>query len=69
VLLRALGVTSRTAWGLAMGASSHGVGTARAAQEGEVEGASAGLAIGLMGVATALLAPVAAWVLGYVLRW
>jgi predicted murein hydrolase (TIGR00659 family) len=59
-LLRALGVRSRTAWGLALGAAAHGIGTARAAEQGEVEGASAGLAIGLMGIATALLAPLAA---------
>jgi predicted murein hydrolase (TIGR00659 family) len=64
-LLRALGVRSRTAWGLAMGAAAHGIGTARAAEQGEVEGASAGLAIGLMGIATALLAPIAAALLAW----
>jgi predicted murein hydrolase (TIGR00659 family) len=56
-LLRAIGVRSRTAFGLALGAAAHGVGTARAAEEGEVEAASSGLAIGLMGVFTAVLAP------------
>jgi putative effector of murein hydrolase len=35
------------------------VGTARAAEEGDVEAASSGLAIGLMGVFTAVLAPLA----------
>lgn len=64
-LLRAIGVRSRTAFGLALGAAAHGVGTARAAEEGEVEAAASGLAIGIMGVFTALLAP-----LGLaVLRW
>lgn len=57
-LLRAIGVRSRTAFGLALGAAAHGVGTARAAEEGEVEAASSGLAIGIMGVFTAILAPV-----------
>ncbi|HET8655446.1 MAG TPA: LrgB family protein [Longimicrobiaceae bacterium] len=57
-LLRAIGVRSRTALGLALGSASHGIGTARALEEGEVEGATAGLAIGLMGVATAILAPI-----------
>jgi predicted murein hydrolase (TIGR00659 family) len=57
-LLRAAGIRSRTAFGLAMGAAAHGVGTARAVEEGEVEGATSGLAIGLMGLATAILAPV-----------
>lgn len=57
-LLRRLGVRSRTAVGLALGAAAHGIGTARAVEEGDVEGATAGLAIGLMGVATAVLAPI-----------
>lgn len=62
-LLRAMGVRSRTAFGLALGAAAHGVGTARAAEEGEVEAASSGLAIGVMGVFTAVLAPLAVWLL------
>ncbi|WP_420127416.1 LrgB family protein [Longimicrobium sp.] len=62
-LLRMIGVRSRTAFGLALGAAAHGVGTARAAEEGEVEAASSGLAIGVMGVFTAVLAPLAVWLL------
>lgn len=62
-LMRALGVRSRTAFGLALGAAAHGVGTARAAEEGDTEAASAGLAIGVMGALTAALAPVAVWIL------
>lgn len=57
-ILRAAGVRSRSAFGIALGASAHGVGAARAVEEGEVEAAGSGLAIGLMGVGTALLAPV-----------
>lgn len=56
-LMRLARIRSRTAWGLAMGAAAHGIGTARAVEEGEVEGATSGLAIGLMGLATAILAP------------
>jgi predicted murein hydrolase (TIGR00659 family) len=56
-VLRAAGVRSPTAFGLAMGAAAHGIGTARAAEEGTAEAAGGGLAIGLMGVATAILAP------------
>lgn len=56
-LLRRMGVRSRTAFGLALGAAAHGVGTARAAEEGDVEAASSGLAIGLMGAGTAVAAP------------
>jgi putative effector of murein hydrolase len=40
-----------------MGASSHGLGTARAIEMGAVEGAVSGLAIALMGVMTALVIP------------
>lgn len=64
-LLRMTGVRSRTAFGLSLGAAAHGVGTARAAEEGDVEAASSGLAIGLMGVFTAVLAPLAI----ALLRW
>jgi predicted murein hydrolase (TIGR00659 family) len=56
-LLRVVGVHSRLATGLALGAAAHGLGTARAADEGDVEGASAGMAMGIIGVLTALLAP------------
>jgi predicted murein hydrolase (TIGR00659 family) len=57
-ILRLARIRSRTAWGLAMGSAAHGIGTARAVEEGEVEGATSGLAIGLMGLATAVLAPI-----------
>lgn len=57
-ILKIIGIKSSVAKGLAMGASSHGVGTARAIEMGVVEGALGGLAIGLMGVMTALLIPI-----------
>jgi len=56
-LLRLLGVSSPVAFGLAMGAASHGIGTARALEHGEPAGAAAGLAIALNGALTAVLAP------------
>lgn len=56
-VLRRVGVESRIARGLAMGAAAHAMGTARAMELGAVEGAISGLAIGLMGVATAVLVP------------
>lgn len=43
--------------GLAIGASSHGIGTSRALEEHRTEGAFAGLAMGLNALATALLLP------------
>lgn len=57
-VLRKLRITSRIARGLALGSAAHGVGTARAMEMGAVEGAVSGLAIGLMGLVTALLVPV-----------
>ncbi len=43
--------------GLAMGVASHGIGTSRAFQVNAVAGAFAGLAMGLNGLATAILVP------------
>lgn len=65
-LLRVAGVRSRTATGIALGAAAHGVGTARAVEEGEVEAAGAGVAIGLMGVVTAVLTPLVLALLAWV---
>jgi predicted murein hydrolase (TIGR00659 family) len=56
-LLRAIGVRSRLATGLALGAAAHGLGTARAVEEGAVEGAASGMAMGLNGLVTALIVP------------
>lgn len=63
VVMKVLGIESRIAKGLALGASSHGVGTAAAIQLGAVEGALSGLAIGLMGIMTAILVPVISYLL------
>jgi len=57
MILRVLGIESRIAKGLALGASSHGIGTSVAILIGAIEGAISGLAIGLMGIMTALLVP------------
>ena len=56
-LLKKLGVKSKVAKGLALGAASHGIGTARALEIGTLEGAVSGMAIGLMGIITAILIP------------
>jgi len=55
--LRLLKIKSPIAFGLAMGAASHGIGTARAAEEGELQGAISGLALCLNGIITAILMP------------
>ncbi|MCD8186122.1 MAG: LrgB family protein [Rikenellaceae bacterium] len=57
VVMNKLGIHDRIARGLALGSASHAVGTARAIELGAVEGAISGLAIGLMGVITAVLIP------------
>lgn len=57
VILRKIGIKSKIAKGLAMGSASHALGTARALEMGAVEGAISGLAIGIMGIMTALLIP------------
>ncbi len=57
-ILEKVGITSKIAKGLAMGSAAHGLGTARAMELGTVEGAISGLAIGLMGIMTAILVPV-----------
>lgn len=57
-ILRKMGIRSQVAKGLAMGSASHALGTARAMELGAVEGAISGLAIGIMGIMTALLIPV-----------
>ena len=51
--------------GLAMGVSSHGIGTARAFQVHPEMGAFAGLGMGLNGVLTAFMAP---WLIPVILR-
>lgn len=53
-------ITDPLAKGLALGTSAHAIGTSKALQMGEIEGAMSGLAIAVAGIMTAILAPVAA---------
>ena len=59
-LLRTFGVRDDKALGLALGTAAHGIGTGRALKEGEEIGAYSGLAMGLAGLLTAILVPLAA---------
>lgn len=61
-----LRITSPAARGFALGLASHGIGTARAFQSGAEMGAFAGLAMGLNGALTALIAP---WLVPAVMHW
>lgn len=56
-LFKLLKISNPVARGLALGTSAHGMGTATAIQLGAVEGALAGMAIGIMGFFTAILIP------------
>lgn len=58
-LLTRLGVHAVEARGMALGMTAHAVGTSVALQESEECGAFAALAMSLMGVATAVLLPLA----------
>ncbi|MBU1236626.1 MAG: LrgB family protein [Gammaproteobacteria bacterium] len=57
-LFRLLRVKDEAVQGFAIGLAAHGIGTARAFQISETTGAFAALAMGLNGLATALLLPI-----------
>lgn len=56
-------ITEPIAKGVALGTSAHAMGTARAIEMGEVEGAMSGLSIAVSGVITVILAPIFANIL------
>ena len=54
LLIKIFRISDPVAAGLAIGASSHAVGTSKAIEIGEVEGAMSGLAIGICGIVTVI---------------
>ncbi|MEI7055865.1 LrgB family protein [Nocardioides sp. CCNWLW239] len=62
-VLTLLGIRDPRARGVAVGAVSHGIGTARMLEESCIEGAFSGLAMGLTAVVTCLLLPLVAYLL------
>ena len=64
-LLTLLRVRDQEARGIAIGATSHGIGTARALHEGRTEGAFSGLSMALTAVATSATVP---WLVPLLLR-
>lgn len=63
--LKGLGIKSPTAIGTALGTAAHGIGTARAIEEGHLPGAYSGLAMCVNGILTTLIAPyVVLWIVG-----
>jgi putative effector of murein hydrolase len=56
-LMNLVGIHDPLSRGLALGTISHGQGTAQAVTEGELQGAAAGIAMGLAAVFTSCIAP------------
>lgn len=57
-ILKVCKITDKTAKGIAIGTSSHALGTTKAVEMGETEGAMSGLAIGLAGLVTVIVATI-----------
>lgn len=57
-LLKIFRIKDKTAKGIAIGTSSHALGTTKAVELGETEGAMSGLAIGLAGLVTVIVATI-----------
>ena len=57
-ILHICGVQSEIAKGIAMGSASHALGTTRALQESELQGAMSSISIALVGTTTAIIAPI-----------
>ena len=53
-----LAILMPVAKGIALGTSAHALGTTKALQMGEVEGAMSGLSIGVCGIITVVLIPI-----------
>lgn len=65
-ILKIAGIKSKIAIGAALGTAAHGIGTARAFEEGKLPGVYSGLAMCLNGIITALLAP---YLTALILTW
>lgn len=58
IVFRVFHIKDKVAIGVALGTASHAVGTARAIEFGEVEGAMSSLSIGIAGFITVIIAPI-----------
>ena len=56
LMVKLFRIKNPVAQGLGIGACSHGSGTSRAIQMGEIQGAMSGVAIGLCGISTSIIA-------------
>ena len=57
LICKMFGIKNKVAIGVAIGTASHAVGTSKAVELGETEGAMSGLAIGIAGLITVFLIP------------
>lgn len=57
-ILKFFKINNKVAKGIAIGTASHAVGTSKAIELGETEGAMSGLSIGIAGLITVLISPV-----------
>jgi predicted murein hydrolase (TIGR00659 family) len=57
IICKVFHIRDKVAVGISIGASSHAIGTTKALELGETEGAMSGLAIGIAGLITVFLAP------------
>lgn len=62
-LLKLCKISNPQAQGLAMGCSAHAIGTAKAMEVGNEQGAFSSLALVISGILTAILAPLFAWLI------
>ncbi len=58
IICKIFKINNKIAFGIAIGTASHAVGTSKALEIGETEGAMSGLAIGVAGLVTVILAPI-----------
>ena len=58
ILYKFFKIDDKVAFGIAIGASSHAIGTAKAMELGEIEGAMSSLTMAISGITTVFLAPI-----------
>lgn len=58
VICKIFRIEDEVAAGIAMGTAAHAIGTSKAIEMGETEGAMSGVAIGIAGLATVILVPI-----------
>ena len=64
-IFKLLKIKDPVAIGIAIGTSAHALGTTKAIEMGEAEGAMSGLAIGIAGLMTVFIAPIVVFILNY----